>query len=67
MKRIRKGSDLPKKKWESLSIQQKYSHNKLMQRSSALYFVEFSTLVHALENDVARVCLMNSVRTRDAQ
>ena len=24
-------------------------------------------LVHALENDVARACLMNSVRTRDAQ
>ena len=39
MERVRKGSDLPKKKWGSPSIQQKYSH----QRSSALYFVEFST------------------------
>ena len=41
--RIRKGSDLPKKNWGSPSIQQKYSHTKLTQRSSALYFVEFST------------------------
>ena len=41
MERIREGSDLPKKKWESPSIQQKYSHTKLTQRSSALYFVEF--------------------------
>ena len=38
MERVRKGSDLPKKKWGSLSIQQKYSHTKLTQRSSALYF-----------------------------
>ena len=43
MERIRKGSDLPKKKWGSPSIQQKYSHTKLTQSSSALYFVEFST------------------------
>ena len=41
MERIRKGSDLPKKKWGSPSIQQKYSQIKLPQRSSALYFVEF--------------------------
>ena len=41
--RIRKGSDLLKEKWGSLSIQQKYSHTKLTQRSSALYYmyVEF--------------------------
>ena len=32
-----------KKKWGSPSIQQKYSHTKLTQRSSALYFVEIST------------------------
>ena len=43
MERIRKESDLPKKNWESPSIQQKYSHTKLTQSSSALYFVEFST------------------------
>ena len=42
MKRVRKGSDLPKKKWGSPSFQQKYSHTKLTQRSSALCFVEFS-------------------------
>ena len=42
MKRVRKGSDLPKKKWGSPSTQQKYSHTKLTQRSSALCFVEFS-------------------------
>ena len=42
MKRVRKGSDLPKKKWGSPSIQQKYSHTKLTQRSSTLCFVEFS-------------------------
>ena len=29
MKRVRKGSDLPKQKWGSPSIQQKYSHTKL--------------------------------------
>ena len=34
MERIRKGSDLPKKKWRSPSIQQKYSQIKLLQRSS---------------------------------
>ena len=43
MERVRKGSDLPKKKWGSPSVQQKYSHTKLTQRLSALYFVEFST------------------------
>ena len=43
MERVRKGSDLPKKKWGSPSFQQKYSHTKLTQRPSALYFVEFST------------------------
>ena len=62
MERITKESDLPKKKWGSPSIQQKYSHTKLTKRSSALYY-----LVHALENDVARACIMNSVRIRDAQ
>ena len=70
MERIRKGSDLPKKKRGSPIIQQKYSHTKLTQRSSALYFVEISTWCHlarTLENDVARACLMNSVCTRDAQ
>ena len=43
MERVKKGSDLPKKKWGSPSFQQKYSHTKLTQRSSALYFVKFST------------------------
>ena len=43
MERIRKGSDLPKKKRGSPSIQQKYWHTKLTPRSSALCFVEFST------------------------
>ena len=43
MERIRKESDLPKKKWWSSNIQQKYSHTKLTQSSWALYFVEFST------------------------
>ena len=38
MERIRKGSHLPKKKWGSPIIQQKYSHTKLTQRSPALYF-----------------------------
>ena len=66
MERIRKGSDLPEKKWGSPSIQQKYSHIKLTQRSSALYFVEFRLDARALEiDDVARTCLMNC--TRDAQ
>ena len=36
MERIRKGSDLPKKKWGSPCIKQKYSQIKLPQRSSAL-------------------------------
>ena len=43
MERIRKGSDLPKKNWGSLGIQQKYWHIKLTPRSPALCFVEFST------------------------
>ena len=42
IKRVRKESDLPEKKWGSPSIQQKYSHTKLTQRSSAVCFVEFS-------------------------
>ena len=49
MERIRKGSDLPKKNWGSPSIQQKYSQIKLLQRSSALYFVEFRLGARALE------------------
>ena len=36
MERIRTGSDLPKKKWGSPSIQQQYSHTKLIQGSSTL-------------------------------
>ena len=67
MGRIRKGSDLLKKKRGSLSIQQKYSHTKLTQRSSALYFVEFRLGASLEIDDVARTCLMNYVRTRDAQ
>ena len=47
MERIRKGSDLLKKKWGSPSIHQKYSNTKLMQRSSALHFVEFRLGAHA--------------------
>ena len=54
MERVRKGSDLPKKKWGSPNIQQKYPHTKLTQRSSALCFVEFFESVRAFENDVAR-------------
>lgn len=49
IERLRKGSDLPKKKWVSPSIQQKYSQIKLPQRSSALYFVEFRLGARALE------------------
>ena len=41
MERIRKGSDLRKKKVGVTEHPTKYSHTKLPQRSSALYFVEF--------------------------
>ena len=37
------------KKWGSPNIQQKYSHSKLTQRLSALYFVEFQLGAGALE------------------
>ena len=47
LERIKKGSDLPKKKWGSPSIQQKYSEIKLPQSSSTLYFVEFRLGVRA--------------------
>ena len=57
MERIRKGSDLPKKKWGSSCIQQKYSHTKLMQRPSVLHFVKLFTWY---------ACIMNSVHGRDA-
>ena len=68
MERIRKVSDLPKKKWGSPSIQQKYSQIKLRQRSSALYFVEFD-LVRALEiHDVARAtsCIACALEMRSS-
>ena len=65
--RIRKGSDLPKKKWGSPSSQQKYLHKKLTQRSSALYFVEFRLGARAWNTWHGSTCLMNSVHTRDAQ
>ena len=54
MERVRKGSDLPKKKWGSPSVQQ-------------IMFCWVFDSVCALENDVARAWPMNSVCTRDAQ
>ena len=56
MERITKESDLPKKKWGSPMIQQKYLQIKLPQRSSALYFVEFR--LGARANLVPRVSLL---------
>ena len=67
MERIRKGSDLPKKKWGSPSIQQKYSQIKLPQKSSALYFFEFWLGARAWNTWRGTRHVMYSVRTRDAQ
>ena len=43
MERIRKGSDMPEKKWGSPNIQQKIFAHQANTKSSALYFVGFST------------------------
>ena len=51
MERIRKGSDLP----------------KTVQPTTTLHFVEFFTWCARLMYDVARACLMNSVRSRDKE
>ena len=61
MERIRKGSDLPKKVGVTEHKTKIFAHQ-------APYFVEFSTPgVCALENDVARACLMNSVRSNNGR
>ena len=41
MERIRKGSDMPEKKWGSPSIQQKYSHTKLTQSHQLYILLDF--------------------------
>ena len=66
MKRVRKGSDLPKKKWGSPSVQQKYSHTKLTERSSALCFVVFSNRCARLKMTMweNRIPINASVRLR---
>ena len=67
MERIRKGSDLPKNKWGSPCIQQKYSRTKLTQRPSALHFVECFAQCVRLMYDIACAYLMNSVCSINAQ
>ena len=69
MERIRKGSDLPKKKWGSPSIQEKYSQVKLPQRSSALYILTSFDSVRALEiYEVARApsCIACALEMRSS-
>ena len=67
MKRGRKGSDLPKKKVGVTEHPTKiFAHQVNAKVISSIFCLVFD-LLHALENDAALACLMNSVRTRDAQ
>ena len=66
MERIRKGSDLPKKKVGFTEHPTKILAHQVNAKVSSIVCWVFDS-VRALENDVARACLMNSVRSRDAQ
>ena len=68
MERIKKGSDLPKKSGGH-QASNKNIRTPILRKGHQLYinFCWVLDLVRVLENDVAHACLMNSVRTRDAQ
>ena len=73
MERIRKRSDPPTKKaggggGEGVTEHPTkiFAHQVHAKVISSIFCLVFDS-VRELENDVARVCLMNSVRTRDAQ
>ena len=68
MERITKGTDLPKKKMGVTEHPTKiFAPHQVNAKVISSIFCCVFDLVHALENDVARAYLMNSVRTRDAQ
>ena len=67
MERIRKGSDLPKKKRGVTEHPTEIFAHQVNAKVISSIFCWVFDLESTLENDVARACLMNSVRTRDAQ
>ena len=67
MKRVRNGSDLPKKKVGVTEHPTKVFARQVNAKAISSIFCSVFDSVRALENDVARACLMNGERTRDAQ
>ena len=66
MERVRKGGDLPKKEVGVTEHPTKIFAHQVNAKVISSIFCRVFNLVRALENDVARVCLMNSVHTGDA-
>jgi len=67
MERIRKGSDLPKKKVGVTEHPKEIFAHQVNTKVMSSIFCRVFDSVRALENDVACLRPMNGVRTRDAQ